>query len=236
MLAPAARFSTPATTYSAAAPGAPNSQVRPGAKIPPKDSPNTHTIRPHAAPASPPSRDGAPRAAASIQMPMPTWIQTAAAPACRGWNDHDVPAQFTTCCTHAGELAAVGSITRDGRPIAMPGWACRIPSTSQSTPNPIRSTRRPAGSADAGAAAAGSADTPSQTLALTQVSPRLAKMSSAMIPWCSNSVLNASTTAGAFRFSPEFIPGMTPSPRLAGPTPPGLPVFPALPVLWRLPG
>ena len=54
-------------------------------------------------------------------MPMPTWIQTAAAPACIGWNDHDVPAQFTTCCTQAGELAAVGWITWDGSPIAIPG-------------------------------------------------------------------------------------------------------------------
>ena len=66
------------------APGAPNSQVSPGAKIPPNDSPNTHTTSPHPALASPASRDSGPRAAASIQMPIPTWIHTAAAPACSG--------------------------------------------------------------------------------------------------------------------------------------------------------
>ncbi len=67
-----------------AAPGAPNSQVRPGAKIPPNDSPKTQTTSPQATLTSPASRDQGPRTAVSIQMPIPAWIQTAAAPACIG--------------------------------------------------------------------------------------------------------------------------------------------------------
>ena len=66
------------------APGAPNSQVSPGAKIPPNDSPKTQTTRPQPTLASPASRDSRPRGAASIQMPIPTWIHTADAPACIG--------------------------------------------------------------------------------------------------------------------------------------------------------
>ena len=66
------------------APGAPNSQVSPGAKIPPKDSPNTQTTSPQPTLASPASRDQVPREAASIQTPIPTWIHTADAPACIG--------------------------------------------------------------------------------------------------------------------------------------------------------
>ena len=78
-------ISAPATQYSSAAPGAPNSQVRPGAKIPPKDSPHTHTTSPQAMLASPASLDQRPRAAASSQMPSPAWIHTAEAPAWIGW-------------------------------------------------------------------------------------------------------------------------------------------------------
>ena len=69
----------------AAAPGAPNSTVRPAPKIPPNASPNTQTIRPQAAPASPASRDGQPRTPKISHMPIPTWIQTAEAPAWIGW-------------------------------------------------------------------------------------------------------------------------------------------------------
>ena len=54
-----------------------------------------------------------------------------------------VPPQLTTCCTQAGELAAVGSMTSDGSPPAIFGCACRIPSSTHSSPNPIRSSRRP---------------------------------------------------------------------------------------------
>ena len=64
--------------------------------MPPKDSPNTHTTRPQPTLTRPASRDSGPRAAASSHMPMPTWIHTAEAPACIGWYDHAVPAQFTT--------------------------------------------------------------------------------------------------------------------------------------------
>jgi hypothetical protein len=51
-----------------------------------------------------------------------------------------VPAQFTTCCTQCGELAAAGSMTCDESPIAIFGWACRIPSNTHSSPKPTRST------------------------------------------------------------------------------------------------
>ena len=71
----------PATAYSSAAPGAPNSQVSPGAKIPPNDSPKAHTSRPQATLASPASRPEMPRGAASSHSPIPIWIHTAAAPA-----------------------------------------------------------------------------------------------------------------------------------------------------------
>ena len=52
--------------------------------MPPKDSPNTQTTRPQPTLASPASRDSGPRAATSSQTPIPTWIHTAAAPACIG--------------------------------------------------------------------------------------------------------------------------------------------------------
>ena len=77
-------MSVPATAYSSAAPGAPNSQLSPGAKIPPNASPKIHTARPQPTLASPPSRDQEPRAAVSSQIPIPTWIQTAAAAALTG--------------------------------------------------------------------------------------------------------------------------------------------------------
>ena len=66
-----------------------------------------------------------------------------------------MPAQFTTCCTQCGELAAVGSMTCDGSPTAIFGWACKIPSRTHIRPNPMRSSRRQAGSAAAAAVAAG---------------------------------------------------------------------------------
>ena len=69
----------------ATAPGAPVSQLRPGAKIPPNDSPNTHTTSPQATAASPASLDHVPCAATSSQTPIPVWIHTEAAPAVMGW-------------------------------------------------------------------------------------------------------------------------------------------------------
>ena len=77
-------ISPPATAYRSAAPGAPKSQLSPGAKMPPNASPKTHTARPQPTLASPPSRDQGPRAAVSSQIPIPTWIQTAAAAALTG--------------------------------------------------------------------------------------------------------------------------------------------------------
>ena len=77
-------MSAPATVYRSAAPGAPNSQLSPGAKMPPNASPKIHTARPQPTLASPPSRDQRPRAAVSSQIPIPTWIQTAAAAALTG--------------------------------------------------------------------------------------------------------------------------------------------------------
>jgi len=77
---------------------------------------------------------------------MPTWIQTAAAAACTGWYDQDVPAQLTRCCTQAGELAAPGWMTCDGRPTTIAGWACSSPSKIQMMPKPIRSSIRHDGS------------------------------------------------------------------------------------------
>ena len=114
-----------------------------------------------------------------------------------------VPAQFTTCCTQCGELAAAGWMTCDGSPIAIFGWACKIPSKTQSRPKPIRSTWRHAGSAEgppggpagpacppAGAAAGegpGAACSPawaagSHARTVIQASPSSPKISSAMIP------------------------------------------------------
>src|SRR5579862_5660840 len=103
------------------APGAPVSQVRPGAKIPPNDSPNTHTTSPQPALASPASRDSIPRGAASSQTPSPTWIHTVAEPAGTGWLVQVAWPQCTTCCTQGGDAPAVGSITCEGSPAGMFG-------------------------------------------------------------------------------------------------------------------
>ena len=45
--------SRPAAEYNSTAPGAPNRKLRPGAKIPPKASPNTQTSKPQMALAAP---------------------------------------------------------------------------------------------------------------------------------------------------------------------------------------
>ena len=76
--------SAPATTYRSTPPGAPNSTVRPGARIPPNDSPNAHTISPQATLESAASRSDQPRTAKIIQSPMPIWIQTVDAAAAMG--------------------------------------------------------------------------------------------------------------------------------------------------------
>ncbi len=62
----------------------PNSQLWPGAKIPPRLSPKTHTTAPQPADTTPAARDQSPRGATRSQSPIPTWIQTADAAAVTG--------------------------------------------------------------------------------------------------------------------------------------------------------
>ncbi|HSR85713.1 MAG TPA: hypothetical protein VLM11_16190 [Streptosporangiaceae bacterium] len=76
-------MSAPATLYSSTAPGAPKSHVSPGAKIPPNDSPKTRRPGPPTL-TCPASLDSEPWDAASSHRPIPTWIHTAEAPACKG--------------------------------------------------------------------------------------------------------------------------------------------------------
>ena len=130
-----------------------------------------------------------------------------------------MPPTFTRRCTHCGEAAARGSMTCDGSPIAIFGWACKIPSKIHSRPKPMRSSRRQAGSARAGPCVPASAPAPAaagvQVRTVTQARPSIAKMSSAISPWCTSAALNAATTAGSLTLSPEFIPGMALLPRAA---------------------
>ncbi len=72
-----------------------------------------------------------------------------------GWLDHTVPPALTMPCTQPGELRADGSMTCDGRPPGICGWACRMPSSTHSSPKPTRSTRRADGSATGAAEPAG---------------------------------------------------------------------------------
>ena len=81
----------------------------------------------------------------------------------------------------------MGSITCDGRPIAIFGWACKIPSTTQMRPKPIRSSCRQAGSAAAAeppvpAASPAPAAAGSHARTLSQASPSTTKISSAISP------------------------------------------------------
>ncbi len=82
-----------------------------GAKTPPKLSAKVQTTIPQNALAIPASRDQYPRGATISKTPRPTWIHTAEAGTVIGWLLQIVAPAFTTCCTHTGELAAVGSIT-----------------------------------------------------------------------------------------------------------------------------
>ena len=79
--------------------------------MPPKLSPKIHTTIPQTTVASPARRDQFPRGATRSQMPRPIWIHTAEAGAVIGWLLQIVAPAFTRCCTQAGEVAAVGSIT-----------------------------------------------------------------------------------------------------------------------------
>ena len=113
---------------------------------------------------------------------------------------------MTRCWTQAGELAAAGWMTWDGRPAAIPGWACSSPSSSHSRPKPIRSTRCAAGSAGRRAVPWPSGFCRSRTL--TQTTDSTAKIARAMIAWCSRADRNAATTVGSSTFRPLFMPGM----------------------------
>ena len=130
-----------------------------------------------------------------------------------------VPPTFTKRCTQLGELAAIGSMTCDGSPIAIFGWACKIPSKTHIRPKPMRSSRRQAGSARTGPGVPAAAPAPAaagvQVRTVTQDSPTRAKISSAISPWCTSAALNAATTVGSLTLIPEFIPGMAVLPRPA---------------------
>ena len=110
-------------------------------------------------------------------------------------------------------------MTCDGSPIAIFGWACKIPSKTHIRPKPMRSSRRQAGSARAGPRVPAAAPAPAaagvQVRTVTQASPTRAKISSAISPWCTSAALNAATTVGSLTLIPEFIPGMANLPRPA---------------------
>ena len=70
-------------------------------------------------------------------------------------------------------------MTLDGRPAAMAGWACRIPSKIHRIPKLIRSSRCPAASAATDRTAARA---PSHSLALIRAMASTARRSRAMRP------------------------------------------------------
>ena len=63
-----------------------------------------------------------------------------------GWLLQIVAPAFTRCCTQAGEVAAVGSITCVVMPSGIDACAWRMPSKIQMSPKAIRRTRRATGS------------------------------------------------------------------------------------------
>ena len=115
------------------------------------------------------------------------------------------------CCTHSGELAAVGSMTRDGSPTAIPGWACKMPSKIHSRPKPIRSSRRQPGSDHSEPATAAPAACPASarravhrrtSRTITHATDSRPKISSAMSPWRISADRNAATTIGSLMVVP----------------------------------
>src|SRR6185437_16099074 len=150
-----------------------------------------------------------PRAAASSQTPIPTWIQTAAAPACTGWYDHAVPAQLTRCLTQPGDPSAAGAMTWPGSPAAIAGCACRMPSKTQSNPNPIRATARPTGSGGRPPRPAPRLAKPgSHSRALAQMIASETKISSATSPWRISAERKAVTRIELDTFRPLRMPGI----------------------------
>ena len=75
-----------------------------------------------------------------------------------------------------------------------------------STPNPVRSSHRPRGSAVAARRAAGGAPG-RQVRAVAQSSQSNASTRRTIAPWCSRADLNAATRVGSLGLRPEFMPG-----------------------------
>ena len=96
-----------------------------------------------------------------------------------------------------------------------------MPSNTHSSPKPIRSTRRPRGSAARGACTASPGL--SQFLEAPHSSQSSRNSAAAMSPWCSSADRNAATRVGSAGFSPEFMPGTARAPSLSRLTssPPG---------------
>ena len=91
------------------------------------------------------------------------------------------PPQFTRCCTQAGEVAAAGLMTSCGRPPAICGCACKIPSNTHRIPKPTRSRRRARGSCHgAGAPAAAAPCPPAQARVAPHATRSSTKMSATM--------------------------------------------------------
>ncbi|MGH3292425.1 MAG: hypothetical protein ACRDP7_11505 [Trebonia sp.] len=103
-------------------------------------------------------------------------------------------------------------MTWDGSAPGIFGWACRMPSSSHSSPNPIRSTRRAADSAAPRDPAVPAAPSGTQFLDALQSSNSKTKTPAAMSPWCSSADLNAATRVGSSGLSPEFMPGTARAP------------------------
>src|ERR1700721_2960571 len=98
------------------APGAPKSQVNPGANRPPNASPKTQTTRPHARPESPANRDHRPRGATISSTPIPIWIHTVAAAASTGCLSQIVIPTLTIDWTHPRDAEDAGFMTAVGTP------------------------------------------------------------------------------------------------------------------------
>ena len=93
----------------------------------------------------------------------------------------------------------------DGKAQKSPHTHCRSPSKIYSTPNPMRSSRRPRGSA--AGACAGLLAAEVLVLAAAQASQRSTTTMRAITPWWNSADLNAATSTGSLGLRPEFMPG-----------------------------
>ena len=136
-------------------------------------------------------------------------------------------AKSTRPRTQPGDPSAAGWVTFVARPSGIAGCAWSRPSRIHSTPNPMRRTCRPRGSAASSAAAGRNevAGPGTHSRTLTQIMARRKKMRSAMIPWWMSADRKAATTVGLFSWRVEPIPDMTRAPSftpvLALPATPG---------------